>query len=49
MIIRVSMIVRTREALLITGLVALLIIYRIVLVKRPRRCDYRCNDIQRNI
>jgi hypothetical protein len=45
MVIRVPVIGRTREALPIMGLVALLIVYKIVLVKRPRRCYYVYSDL----
>lgn len=41
--------VRTREDLLVMGLVALLIIHRVVLVKRPRRCHYMYDAIQRHV
>ena len=47
MVIRESVIVRTREALPIMGLVDLLIINRIVVVKRLRGCDYMYSAIQR--
>lgn len=49
MVIRVSVIGRTREVLPIMGLVALMIVYKIVLVKRSRRCDYVYSDIQRSV